>query len=178
MNNGKGAAMGLIIVVIVVAEIVVFFSLQSAKGSGMNKSHNHLHSLPPKTAPSGKSQKPQMSASQIREKVEQVIQRFRKDSLAFFVYQEAVSKDLPTTKIEMLMNEYGSYSIRPSLIAYFSQDRNLLVSSHLASCITDYLREHGVQSAESEWESSLEKYIWKTTQEEASRIVSQIKKQS
>ena len=165
--------MAVIIVAIIVIAVVIFFSFQGGKGSEMNKSHNRLHSLPVK-ASSGRPQKPQVSASQTREKMEPIIQRFRKDSLAFFVYQEAASKDLPTTKIEMLMNEYGSYSIRPSLIAYFSEDRDLLVSPHLASCITGYLQEHGVQSAESDWESSLEKYIWRKTQEEAGRIVSRI----
>ncbi|MBR4664537.1 MAG: hypothetical protein IKO93_11755, partial [Lentisphaeria bacterium] len=97
------------------------------------------------------------------------------DSLAYFVYQEAASEDLSTAKIEILMQKYGSYSIRPSFIAYLSEDRNLLTSSHLASCITEYLGKHGVQSSESEWESSLEKYIWETTQKEASSIVSQMK---
>ena len=165
----------LIIVAIFVAAVVLFFLLQGAKGSGMNKSHNYLHSLP-EAASSGKSQKSQISASQIKKKVEAVIQRFRKDSLAFFVYQAASSEDLSTAKIECLMQKYGSYSIRPSLIAYFSEDRDLLLSPHLASCITDYLGEHGVQSAEAEWESSLEKYIWETTQKEASNIVSQMKR--
>ena len=165
--------MAVIIVAIIFVAVVLFFYFQGANGSKMNKSHNLPHSLPAK-ASLGSPQKPQVSASQIREKMEPIIQRFRKDSLAFFVYQEAASKDLSTTKIEMLMNEYGSYSIRPSLIAYFSEDRDLLVSPHLASCITDYLQEHGVQSAESDWESSLEKYIWRTTQEDAGRIVSRI----
>lgn len=167
--------MTLIIVAIIVVAIFLFFSLQGSKEARSNKHHKHLHSLS-KTEYS-KMQKPQESLQMIRNKTEAIIQRFKKDSLAFFVYQKASSEDLSTAKIEILMQKYGSYSIRPSFIAYLSEDRDLLTSSHLASCITDYLGKHGVQSSESEWESALEQYIWQTTQKEACSIVSQIKQE-
>lgn len=165
----------IIFIIVVVAAIVIFFLSQAMKGSAVNQPSRHLQSVP-RSRLSASPKKTGVSASEIKKRTEPIIQHFRKDSLAFFVYQEALSANLSVANIENLMKEYGSYSIRPSLIAYFSNDRELLLSfDSLASFITSYLREHGVESSESDWESSLEKYIWKTTQEEAVRIVSRIK---
>lgn len=107
------------------------------------------------------------------QELDQAIQKFKHDSLAYFIYEAANEQGLSTSAIENLFEQYGRYSIKPSFLPYLP---NQMESDHrLAAAASDWLKQKGIESPSSNWEAALEKYIWSLTKTEATDIVSGIK---
>lgn len=105
--------------------------------------------------------------------LDQAIQKFKHDSLAYFIYEAANEQGLSTSAIEKLFEQYGRYSIKPSFLPYLP---NQMESDHrVAAAASDWLKQKGIESPSSNWEAALEKYIWSLTKTEATKIVSDIK---
>lgn len=105
--------------------------------------------------------------------LDQAIQKFKHDSLAYFIYESANEKGLSTSAIEKLFEQYGRYSIKPSFLPYLP---NQMESDHrLVAAVSDWLKQKGIESPGSNWEAAIEKHVWSSTQKEATIIVSGIK---
>ena len=110
------------------------------------------------------------------QELDQVIQKYRHDALAYYVYEAANEQGLSTVAIEKLFEQYGRYSIKPSFLPYLP---NQMESDHrLVAAASDWLKQKGIESPSSNWEAAIEKYIWSSTQKEATEIVSNIKNNS
>ena len=105
--------------------------------------------------------------------LDQAIQKFKHDSLAYFIYEAANEQGLSTSAIEKLFEQYGRYSIKPSFLPYLP---NQMESDHrLAAAVSDWLKQKGIESSSSNWEAAIEKYVWSSTKTEATEIVSDFK---
>lgn len=133
-------------------------------------------SYPVRTA-SGTTAQPHQSQKRydtaFMQELDQAIQKFKHDSLAYFIYEAANEQGLSTSAIENLFEQYGRYSIKPSFLPYLP---NQMESDHrLAAAASDWIKQKGIESPSSNWEAALEKYIWSLTKTEATDIVSGIK---
>lgn len=105
---------------------------------------------------------------------ERAVQKFRHDSLAFFIYDEANEQGLSVAIIEKLFEQYGRFSIKPSFLPYLP--KSLSTDSRLTTAVVeDWFKENGVGTKPSQWESAFEKYIRGSTQKEAAEIVTKLK---
>lgn len=132
-------------------------------------------SFPVRTASGTMAQasKPQKYDAAFMQGLDQAIQKFKHDSLAYFIYDTANEKGLSTSAIEKLFEQYGRYSIKPSFLPYLP---NQMESDHrLVAAVSDWLKQKGIESPSSNWEAAIEKYVWSSTQTEATVIVSGIK---
>ena len=107
------------------------------------------------------------------QELDQVIRKYSRDSLAFFIYEAANEQGLPTSAIEKLFEQYGRYSIKPSFLPYLPNQMES--DQRLAPAISDWLKQKGIESPGSNWETAVEKYIWSSTKKEAEDIVSKVK---
>ena len=108
--------------------------------------------------------------------LDQAIQKFKHDSLAYFIYESANEKGLSTSAIENLFERYGRYSIKPSFLPYLPNQMES--DSRLVAAVSDWFKKNGIDSLTSRWESEIEKYVWSSTKKEAGEIVSRIKNDS
>ena len=108
--------------------------------------------------------------------LDQAIQKFKHDSLAYFIYEAANEQGLSTSAIEKLFEQYGRYSIKPSFLPYLPNQMES--DSRLVVAVSDWFKNNGIDSSTSRWESEIEKYVWSSTKKEAGEIVSRIKNDS
>ena len=108
--------------------------------------------------------------------LDQAIQKFKHDSLAYFIYEAANEQGLSTSAIENLFERYGRYSIKPSFLPYLPNQMES--DSRLVAAVSDWFKKNGIDSPTSRWESEIEKYVWSSTKKEAGEIVSRIKNDS
>ena len=110
------------------------------------------------------------------QELDQAIQKFKHDSLAYFIYEAANEQGLSTSEIEKLFERYGRYSIKPSFLPYLPNQMES--DSRLVAAVSDWFKKNGIDSPTSRWESEIEKYVWSSTKKEAGEIVSRIKNDS
>jgi len=120
------------------------------------------------------SPKPQKAYdSAFMKELDHAIQRFRHDSLAYFIYEAANEQGLSTSLIEKLFKQYGRYSIRPSFLPYLPNQMEL--DHRVIIAASDWLKQKGIETQSFKWETELEKYVLSSTKTEAIQIVSGIK---
>ena len=98
------------------------------------------------------------------QELDQAIQKFKHDSLAYFIYEAANEQGLSTS------------AIKPSFLPYLPNQMES--DSRLVAAVSDWFKKNGINSPTSRWEPEIEKYVWSSTKKEAGEIVSRIKNDS
>ncbi len=137
-------------------------------------------SRPVSSSPTGAPAKPRQTYDPaLMQELEQVIQQFKHDSLAFFIYEESLEKNLSIEKKDILSAKYGDFGIKPSFLSYLKKGSRLLESAtQLAAVSTIWLKRNGIETQTPQWESSLSNYIWTSAKNEAADIVAKVKGES
>ena len=79
-------------------------------------------SRPVSSSPTGAPAKPRQTYDPaLMQELEQVIQQFKHDSLAFFIYEESLEKNLSIEKKDILSAKYGDFGIKPSFLSYLKK---------------------------------------------------------
>ena len=166
---------------IVAAVAVYMFNQLSAQRRGKTFPVNKQTNKPPvqrqspnASKPVRQSPKPQKAYdSAFMQDLDQTIQRFRHDSLAYFIYEAANKQGLSTSAIEKLFEQYGRCPTNPLFLPYL-QDK--MESDHrFVPAVSDWLKQKGIESPSSRWDKAIENYVWSSTKTEANEIVSALK---